>query len=145
MKRNALRCFLFWIAICLFGAQTMFAAFNKEDDTTGGVKPNGTPGQCLVDDNSGDDVRFSPNGSYTFNSCRTTTTVTLSGTGIVAMINGNLVITDSKPDRRVQIVFLRNQGTGHATVTLIAPGATFQTFTINSTSVQPKCGCGATG
>jgi hypothetical protein len=142
MKRNTFRYILLLMAICLIGAQTMLAAFNKEGTAKRRNKPDNVINLCLADNNSGDDVFFSPKGFYTFNSCRTATTVTLSGNGVVATINGNLVITDSKPDRRVDIVFLQNQGTGHATVTLISPGGPFRTFTINSTLVPAECSCG---
>jgi hypothetical protein len=65
----------------------------------------------------------------------------ISGTGVVRTVNGILMVTDSKPDRRVSAGFNTGQRTGSATIyIMIAPGV-WQTFRISSTNPNAVCSC----
>src|SRR5262245_34245367 len=70
--------------------------------------------------------------AYTFKAC-IPGGFTLTGTGTVQTVANVAVLTDNKPDRRVQAYFYLNQGTGHASVTQILFPGIFNSLSINST------------
>jgi hypothetical protein len=60
---------------------------------------------------------------------------------LVRLVNGILMLTDSRPDRRVSAGVNTGQQTGSATIyIMIAPGV-WQTFRINSTNPAASCSC----
>jgi len=78
--------------------------------------------------------------AYTFKAC-IPGGFTLTGTGTVQTIGGVAVLSDNKPDRRVQAFFYLNQGTGHASVTKIPTAGIFNSLSISSPFPNPTCGC----
>jgi hypothetical protein len=94
---------------------------------------------CLRDNTTGNLLQFSStNGQYLFTRC--SEGFTLSGTGVVRLVNGILTLTDSKPDRRVSAGFL-TQKTGSATIYLMVAPGVWQTFRINATNPAAVCSC----
>ncbi|MGH9762963.1 MAG: hypothetical protein ACREAC_19235, partial [Blastocatellia bacterium] len=84
---------------------------------------------CLEDDSSGNLLQFdSTTGAYQFTRCNDG--FVLTGKGTVRLVNSVLALTDSKPDRRISASFLTNQLTGHATITIVLSGGTYQTISI---------------
>jgi hypothetical protein len=94
---------------------------------------------CLQDDHTGDTFRFnSMTGQYLYTRCKDG--FTLSGTGMVTIVNGYVTITDNKPDRRINAGWSSATLTGRANVILIRPGVT-QTITVYDTNPHPTCVC----
>lgn len=99
----------------------------------------GTATICITDDHSGAHISFScSTGAYTFTNCGTPL-LTLTGTGTTSMVNGIKMLTDSKPDRRINAGLL-TQGTGHAVISFVAAPGVIDTFNLNQTIPFRACG-----
>jgi len=95
---------------------------------------------CIQDNSSGDTFRFSSQtGAYLYTRCRDK--FTLTGTGMVRVVNGIASLTDSKPDRRISASFLLGQLTGRANITLIPAPGVYQTIVVNDTNPYATCTC----
>jgi hypothetical protein len=94
---------------------------------------------CIQDDHTRDTFRFnSQTGQYLYTRC--SDGFTLTGTGMVSIVNGYVTITDNKPDRRINAGWSLATFTGRANVTLVRPGV-FQTITVYDTNPHPTCTC----
>src|SRR5262249_30509049 len=73
---------------------------------------------CLKDGSSGNLFQFnSATGNYKFTRC--SDGFTLTGAGMVRLVNGILTLTDSKPDRRLSAGLNTGQRTGSAIIYLM--------------------------
>jgi len=98
--------------------------------------------KCLKDDSTGSYVQFnSTTGDYMFTVCGPNG-FNLVGRGTLSVVNSIIVISDSKPDRRVSIQYNLGQLTGKATLTRVIASGVYQTYSINDTNPHPTCACG---
>jgi len=112
-----------------FGAHVDIGAFEFQGFDT-----------CLKDNNTGNLFQFnSANGQYKFTRC--SDGFMISGTGVVSTVNGILMLTDSKPDRRVSAGFNTGQRTGSVTIYIMIAQGVWQTFRISSTNPNAVCSC----
>jgi predicted outer membrane repeat protein len=95
---------------------------------------------CLKDNNTGNLFQFnSVTGLYQFTRC--SDSFTLSGTGVVAMVNGLRTLTDFKADRKISAGFNIGQLTGSATIYLkVGPGI-WQLCRVHDTNPSAVCKC----
>src|SRR5262249_34989296 len=111
-----------------FGAHVDIGALELSFDT------------CLKDSSTGNIFQFrSTTGAYQFTRC--SDGLMISGTGMVSTVNGILILTDSKPDRRVSAGFNTGQRTGSATIYIMIAQGGWQTFRISSTTPTAVCSC----
>jgi hypothetical protein len=95
---------------------------------------------CLKDNSTGNLLQWnSTTGAYTFTRC--SDGFTLTGTGTVALVNGDRTLTDSKSDRRVSAALNTGGRTGSATIYLMVAQGVWQLFQINDTNPSAVCQC----
>jgi predicted outer membrane repeat protein len=95
---------------------------------------------CIQDDHTGDTFRFSSQtGAYLYTRCRDK--FTLSGTGSIKVVNNIVMLTDSRPDRKISAGFNLGQLTGRANVTLIIGPGMYVPITVFQTNPHPTCVC----
>jgi hypothetical protein len=95
---------------------------------------------CLKDNSTGNLFQFnSTTGQYRFTRC--SDSFTLTGTGVVALVNGIRTLTDTKPDRKIHAGFITGQLTGSATIYLKVAQGVWQLFRINDTNPSAVCNC----
>jgi hypothetical protein len=96
---------------------------------------------CLKDNSTGNLFQWnSTTGQYKFTRC--SDGFTLTGTGMVRLVNGIRTLTDFKTDRRISAGFITGQMTGSATILLNVAQGVWQTFRINDTNPAATCSCG---
>ena len=95
---------------------------------------------CLKDDSTGNLLQWnSVTGQYQFTDC--STGFTLTGVGVVKLVNGTQTLKDTQSDRKIKATFLTGQRTGSAKLNLtVAPGV-MQTFRISDTNPSAACAC----
>jgi hypothetical protein len=95
---------------------------------------------CIQDDHTGDTFRFNAQtGQYVYTRCKDK--FTLTGTGVVRMVGGLLILTDTRPDRRISASFNPGQLTGRVTLTLAVVPGVFQTIVVSQTNPHATCQC----
>ncbi|MGH9765351.1 MAG: putative Ig domain-containing protein [Blastocatellia bacterium] len=96
--------------------------------------------KCLQNDSGADRFQFSSiTGDYLYTRCRDG--FTLSGTGVVRLVNGILNLTDTRADRKIAIQYNNAQLTGGGTLNLISGPGVSQTIRITQTNPHAVCGC----
>lgn len=95
---------------------------------------------CIKDSTTGAMLQWSSTtGAYTFTNCKTG--FTISGTGTTRTIGATQSLTDFKSDRRISGIFLSNQETGTAAVTVMIAQGVFQTFNLVQRVPNAACTC----
>jgi hypothetical protein len=95
---------------------------------------------CITDDQTKTALVFNQsNGQYTL--CLRSGG-TINGTGQVKSVSGIIMLTDSKPDRRVSAGFNAGSLTGAGTFMFqSSKQSSWQTFRLNQTVPHAQCGC----
>jgi hypothetical protein len=95
---------------------------------------------CLKDNSTGNLLQWnSITGQYKFTRCSDGFTIT--GTGVVKLVNGIQMLTDFKSDRRISAGFNTGQRTGNATIYLMVVQGVWQSFQIVDTNPAAVCKC----
>ena len=95
---------------------------------------------CLKDNTTGNLLQWnSTTGQYMFTRC--SGGFTLTGTGVVKVVNGLQTLTDSKSDRRMSAARNPGQVTGSATIYFEYAQGLWATFAIKDTNPGAVCTC----
>jgi predicted outer membrane repeat protein len=95
---------------------------------------------CLKDNSTGNLFQFSSvTGQYLFTRC--SDSFTISGTGVVSLVNGIRTIKDMKSDRKISAGFNTGQLTGNATIYLKVAQGVWQVFQIHDSNPSAVCKC----
>ena len=113
--------------------------------------PIGKPGSaqnppqtfCITDSNTGANIRFTLDGTYSYTTCDCS--ASLTGQGTVFKSSGVVMLVDKKPDRSVKAGLILGQNTGTASIYIRTAPGIFQFFSIHQTIPDRECGCVAIG
>src|SRR5262249_15126049 len=95
---------------------------------------------CLKDNTTGNLLQWNTvTGQYVFTRC--SDGFTLTGAGVVKIVNGIATLTDSKPDRRVSAGRNLGQQTGSAIISFQYAQGVWASFRINATNPGAVCAC----
>jgi uncharacterized repeat protein (TIGR01451 family) len=113
---------------------------NTSTATTVVTAPPPTFDTCLKDNSTGNLLQWnSTTGQYQFTRC--SDSFTLTGTGVVKVVNGIKTLTDFKSDRRISAGLNTGQLTGNATIYLMVAQGVWQAFQIVDTDPAAVCAC----
>jgi len=120
-----------------------------------GTNPSGVQGftsfnvigtdTCLQDDRSQDYLQWSSmTGDYLFTHCGgvgSTPPFTMEGKGVPGLVNYTRTLNDAQTDRKITVLYLTNQFTGHGNVSIILGPGLSQNYFLNQTNPHPTCVC----
>jgi len=100
---------------------------------------------CLQDDHTGDFLQWSSmTGDYLFTHCGgvgSTPAFVMQGKGVPRLMAYTRFLTDTETDRRITALYLTNQFTGHASISVITGAGISTNYFINQTNPHPTCVC----
>jgi hypothetical protein len=100
---------------------------------------------CLQDDRSKDFLQWSSmTGDYLFTHCSgvgSTPPFVMQGKGVPGLVNYTRTLNDTQPDRKISVLYLTNQFTGHGNISIILGAGLSQNYFLNQTNPHPTCVC----
>jgi hypothetical protein len=100
---------------------------------------------CLQDDRSQDYLQWSSmTGDYLFTHCGgvgSTPPFTMQGKGVPSLVNYTRFLNDTQSDRKITVLYLTNQFTGHGNISIILGPGLSQNYFLNQTNPHPTCVC----
>ncbi|HEY6329042.1 MAG TPA: kelch repeat-containing protein [Blastocatellia bacterium] len=96
---------------------------------------------CVKDATTGDNIQWnSKTGEYAFQTCGSGAML-ITGTGQVAVVNGNRTLTDTSAAHMVKASYSPGQMTGTAVITIPIGQGISQTYHLNQTTPGATCSC----
>ena len=96
---------------------------------------------CLQDDRSQDYLQWSSmTGDYLFTHCGgvgSTPPFTMQGKGVPSLVNYTRFLNDTQSDRKITVLYLTNQFTGHGNISIILGPGLSQNYFLNQTNPHP--------